>query len=97
MTGRHLDLLKESRPSLALSRDVGPAQPPKPHWVGVVLVGGGCKSASTWRRGARFMDRERKAASERTQPMREAWGELHEAYITVGVGVPLEAGERMCL
>jgi len=34
------------------------------------------------------------AASERTQPLREAWDELHEACVTVVVQVAVEAGAQ---
>ena len=34
------------------------------------------------------------AESERTQPLREAWEELHEAFLTVAFQVALEAGAQ---
>jgi hypothetical protein len=39
------------------------------------------------------MGGEKKAASERTRPLREAWDELHEEFVTV-VRVAVEAGEQ---
>jgi hypothetical protein len=40
------------------------------------------------------MDREKKAALERTQPLQEAWEELHEAYLTMVVQVAVDAGAQ---
>jgi hypothetical protein len=40
------------------------------------------------------MGGEKKAASERTRPLREAWDELHEEFVTVLVRVAVEAGEQ---
>ena len=34
------------------------------------------------------------AESERTQPLREAWDELHEAFLTVVLQVAVEAGAQ---
>ncbi len=37
------------------------------------------------------MGGKRKATAERTQPLQEAWEELHEAFLTVVIQVAIEA------